>query len=93
MIKLYRKLPIEVQVVQYTGGEENIQFLCNWSKETPSSSPVYTPIVKWHDGGIAVVTLEGSMRPKIGDYVIRGPAGEFWFVRKEIFEATYEQVE
>jgi hypothetical protein len=42
--------------------------------------------------GIGVVTLEGTMCPKIGDYVVQGPAGEFWFVRKEIFEATYEEI-
>lgn len=89
MIKTYLKKPIPVNAVQYDG--LNAQWLIDWSKLTPSDSPVYTPIVRTGDG-IGVVTLEGTMCPKIGDYVIQGPAGEFWFVRKEIFEATYEEI-
>jgi hypothetical protein len=89
MIRKFKKKPIAVNVVQYT--EENEGFLIAWSKLTPSDSPVYTPIVKVGDG-IGVVTLEGTRCPKIGDYVVQGPAGEFWFVRKEIFKATYEEI-
>jgi hypothetical protein len=89
MIRTFKKKPIPVKVCQYTKDTE--QFLIDWSTETPSDSPVYTPIVRV-GSGIGVVTLEGTMCPKIGDYVVQGPAGEFWFVRKEIFEATYEEI-
>ena len=38
----------------------------------------------------SVVTLEGTMRGREGDYLCKGPNGELWPVKKEIFESTYE---
>lgn len=40
---------------------------------------------------IYILTLEGRMRADIGDYVIRGVAGEFYPCKPGIFEQTYEQ--
>lgn len=90
-VKQYKKLPIPVNVVQYTGTDENIEFILNWSR-THSDSPVYTPITVDRFGDLAIETLEGTMRPKLGDYVIQGPEGECWFVNKNIFEKTYEEI-
>lgn len=45
------------------------------------------------DEGIAIETLEGSMRADPGDWIIKGVAGEFYPCKPEIFEATYEAVE
>lgn len=39
---------------------------------------------------IVVETLEGRMRVSIGDWIIRGIAGELYPIKDEIFEATYE---
>lgn len=39
-----------------------------------------------------VDTLEGVMVGKPGDYLCVGVEGEQWPVKKEIFEATYEEV-
>jgi hypothetical protein len=88
MIKMYKKLPIPVLAVKYTGHNED--FIVEWSK-THSDSPVYTPIER-DENGLAIKTLEGTMRPKIGDYVVQGPAGECWFVNGKIFEETYEEI-
>lgn len=89
MIKEYLKKPIPVKAVKFDG--TNQTEIINWS-QTESDSPVYTPISREVDGGLAIHTLEGSMRPKIGDYVVQGPEGEFWFVNGLIFEKTYEEV-
>lgn len=40
-----------------------------------------------------IETLEGDMRAEIGDWIIRGVAGEFYPCKPEIFAATYEPVE
>lgn len=40
-----------------------------------------------------VETLEGTMTGQPGDYLCRGPAGEEWPIKREIFEATYEPVD
>lgn len=87
MIKEYIKKPIPVKAIVFTGEEENIKFIVEWSLTT-SDSPVYTPITR-EGMGLAIHTLEGTMRPKVGDYVIQGFMGEFWFVNGPIFEQTY----
>jgi hypothetical protein len=41
---------------------------------------------------IEISTLEGVMRADPGDWIIKGIAGEFYPVKPDIFEATYEAV-
>lgn len=40
-----------------------------------------------------VHTLEGKMRADVGDWIIRGVAGEFYPCKPGIFADTYEAVE
>ncbi len=48
-----------------------------------------TVMAKQMDEDFEVETLEGTMKGKAGDYLCRGPAGEEWPIKKEIFESTY----
>lgn len=41
---------------------------------------------------LAIRTLEGDMTAEDGDYLIKGPKGEFWFNKREIFEEMYEAI-
>ena len=41
---------------------------------------------------ITIHTLEGDMKAKQGDYIIKGVKGEFYPCRKDIFEQTYEEI-
>lgn len=87
----YRKQPVEVEAFKWTGdiyqnedptwfveavGRGDIKILC-------SGSPISCMIIK---------TLEGEVTAKLGDYIIRGAAGEIYSCKPEIFEATYERV-
>ncbi len=42
------------------------------------------------DKSLSIVTLEGTMRCEIGDYIIKGVKGEFYPCKPDIFAATYE---
>ena len=42
---------------------------------------------------VDILTLEGTIHANPGDYIITGPEGERWPVKKEIFEKTYEIIE
>jgi hypothetical protein len=44
------------------------------------------------DEDFAVETLEGVLSGKKGDYLMRGAQGEFYPIKKEIFETTYDWV-
>lgn len=39
---------------------------------------------------LQIITLEGAMTADEGDYLLRGPRGEYWFNKKDIFEQMYE---
>lgn len=39
-----------------------------------------------------IYTLEGEMKARLGDYIVKGVDGEFYPVKKEIFEKTYVEV-
>lgn len=44
------------------------------------------------DNHILIPTLEGDMKAKSGDFIIKGVKGEFYPCKPDIFEATYEPV-
>jgi hypothetical protein len=82
-VKKYRKKPVEVEAIQFTGGNRgSVQAFC--------PDAVF--------GGITmeraiIPTLEGTMTAVEGDWIIRGIAGEFYPCKPDIFEQTYEPVE
>lgn len=77
----YVKKPIPVEALRWEGDEEEMEkFL--------GSKLIHT----WQ-GGIVINTLEGRMICPFGSYVIRGPFGEYYPCRKEVFEETYQLVE
>lgn len=81
--KLYVKKPIPIEALQYTG--ENFDELLEFSENS----------VFLEDGEVYVDTLEGTMKMKnkVGDYLIRGIKGEYYFCEKLIFEESYERVQ
>ena len=82
----YKKKPVEIEAIQLT--KENtceVLTFCNHSGDIIASND--------DDGTISIKTLEGTMVANIGDYVIKGVAGEFYPCKPDIFEATYDLVE
>ena len=83
----YRKKPVVIEAIQWRGPnhEEVKAFLGDDYVALTSER---------HPGGkskIVVRTLEGTIRADIGDWIIRGVAGEHYPCKPDIFEATYEQ--
>lgn len=78
----YRKKPVVVEAVRWNGNnhKEVIDFAENkiWFDEL---------------GNIWIVTLEGDMVAKKGDYIIKGVQGEFYPCKPDIFAETYEKTE
>lgn len=42
------------------------------------------------DGQVSIKTLEGTMKGKEGDYIIKGIKGEFYICDRIIFEDSYD---
>lgn len=86
MPKLYRKKPVEIEAMQYTG--DNVDEVVSWLLDASKlSCPSY--------GGelLSIQTLEGHMLVSHGDYVIKGVKDEFYPCKPDIFVLTYEEVE
>ena len=45
------------------------------------------------EGGLVIKTLEGEHVASIGDYIIKGVAGEFYPCKPDIFAKTYDLAE
>jgi len=80
-VKKYRKLPVEVEAIQWTGGNtEEIRAFCGDNLHEETGEPQT----------LTIRTLEGLHMASVGDYIIKGIAGEFYPCKPDIFEATYE---
>jgi hypothetical protein len=81
----FRKRPVEVEAVQWTGTNASWDSILNMgrAKIEPGEMGSYT---------IIVVTLEGNMTARKGDWIIKGVKGELYPCKPDIFEMTYEAV-
>mgnify|MGYP003655550089 CR=1 FL=1 len=90
----YRKRPIIVDAVQWTGQNhrEMFEFLGGKSTEfiQAEGKNFYIDFSKV-EGGLIIRTLEGEHKASIGDYVVKGIKDEFWPVKPDIFELSYEK--
>ena len=79
----YRKKPVEVYAERFYDNKEDLVRLCELG---------LTRCTVTKDPALFIETPEGIMRADEGDYIVRGVTGEFFHVKKEIFERTYERV-
>lgn len=82
---LFRKKPVEVQAMQFT--PENGAAVWEWADSKPMRGAGGAVI------GLRIYTLHGDVKADFGDWVVRGPSGDFWPVTSSIFAETYEPVE
>ena len=80
MARAYRKKPVVVEAVQWTG--ENHAEMCEF---IDSEAFDFTPRIE-----LIIHTLEGDHHASPGDYIIKGVNGEFYPCKPDIFAKTYE---
>ncbi len=87
----FRKKPVVVEAVQYTGTPESARAVIDLTRGT------HTPASIERDGEdvrrVSIATLEGAMWVSVGDWVIKGVAGECYPCKPDVFAPTYELVE
>ncbi len=82
MIKKYRKKPVIIEAVQYTGGNKGE--IIDFTNGTATTNTCYS--------FLTIPTLEGTHRAEVNDWVIKGIKGEFYPCKPDIFEESYEEV-
>lgn len=86
--KTYRKKPVHVTAKKLTDRASMLDIV-EWIGENHHSHIQHPPEAY----AVRIDTLEGIMTARIGDYVVRGVAGEFYPVKPKIFAATYEEID
>ncbi|HDY87005.1 MAG TPA: hypothetical protein ENH82_02690 [bacterium] len=90
-MKKFRKKPVVIEAVQYTG--KNGAEIREWSKSKVIGSPVLEPRRANPTGEyLQIETLEGAMTAIVGHWIIKGVGGEFYPCHPAKFERTYEPV-
>lgn len=84
-MRRYVKRPVEVEAVQWTGDNRpeiwDFCSLCYFNTDMESG-----------ELKLMIQTLEGTMEASKGDYIIKGIQGEFYPVKENIFNLSYELI-
>lgn len=78
----YRKRPIEVRAIQYTG--INADVIIAWSKGVVMRSDDFLTDC------LLIGTRDSLARVDRGDWIVQGIKGEFYPVKNDVFEETYD---
>lgn len=84
MIKKYRKKPLVIEAVQYTGDNH-----AEIKKFAKGGAEDYIFV----DRSFYIATLEGDMKVSVNDFIIKGIIGEFYVCKGNVFFLTYDEVE
>ncbi len=82
----YRKKPVVIEAVQWTG--TNIDEVLDFGNSGPS--PLWGDDFAIADQYVVIATLEGKMTATPGDWIIMGVKGEFYPCKPDIFAKLYD---
>lgn len=96
MIRRFRKVPVQLEAVEFKYESKCIEFLKTWMGESFGTTH------KWRHpdavGELEIRTLEDGKCLKAthiateGDFIIKGVEGEFYPVKPNIFWKLYEEL-
>lgn len=99
----YRKRPVEIDAERWDGSAAGAGPIIDWALTHGGTIRYHDDVIDHghdtqpgdlpeRDVFLAVDTLEGVMKARAGDWIIRGVRGEFYPCKPDIFAATYEGV-
>jgi hypothetical protein len=91
----YRKKPVVIEAVQFDEQAAWDSFLDKKHVfgKFKASGRYHAGDREIYQATLTIPTLEGHMRAELGDWIIKGVAGEFYPCKPEIFAATYDPAE
>lgn len=84
-VKKARKKPVEIEFMQFSD-INSVEDISSWVE----GKIKHKVSNKFNIGYMYIETLEGTMTASLGDYIVKGVDGEFYPVKPDIFEQTYE---
>lgn len=83
-IRTYEKIPRRIQAIVFS--KENLDEAKDFVGNAFGRHPM-------HSDKFFIRTLEGHMRVREGDFIIKGVTGEFYPCEPSIFNLTYKEVD
>ena len=90
MTSKYRKKPVVINAIQLTN-ESVMDCISFVYPEYASIEPSILDAIR-DQKFMHIETLEGDMKASFGDYIIKGVQGEFYSIKADIFQKTYDKV-
>lgn len=84
MFARFRSRPCEITAVRFDSLTENALAIVAWSDGEVSADD--------GDGTLSIKTLEGTMKARRGDWIVKGLKGEFYPVKPDIMALKYERI-
>jgi hypothetical protein len=78
VVTKYRKIPVEVEAIQYTGEQDKHKVREFVTSPIDERDP------------LQIESREGWLRVAPGDWIVKGFNGDCWVVSPEYFAAAYE---
>ena len=83
-MKKYVKKPIPISALQWTG--DNLEEIKSFCTDENEKEKCFT-----NNKDLWIYTMEGQLMAKVGDFIIRGIAGEFYPCEQDIFRKSYDE--
>ena len=90
MIKAYERLPLRIKAMKFNGSEKDIQKAKKWLKKNFIEDGLGVEEMRYDE--IRIKTVEGPFICSPGEYIIKGPKGDFSICDPETFKQTYKEV-
>lgn len=84
-INEYVSLPVTIQAIQLTWDLDIVSLVKYW----PEIKIHIMADVALNKRRCFIKTLEGEMEGQVGDWIIKGTIGEFYFCKDEVFQKKY----
>lgn len=89
----YRKRPVVIEARHFDVPADRLPMALGIELAKWCGGKFMTQLVGLADPRIEIPTLEGVMTARLGDWIIKGVAGEFYPCADQIFALTYEPAE
>ena len=104
----FKKRPVTIEAMRLSGSNAETHAVYQWVEKNTLGSFDCLPIIEgeegasWPESGVSIdprdgrfviATLEGGHWANPGDWIVRGVQGEFYPVKPDIFDATYQRAD
>jgi hypothetical protein len=83
----YKTKPVEIEAIEWDETEETFEIL---KKNGMDYGHYNSHVEEKYIRNLGIVTLEGTMEAKKGDFIIKGLRGEFYPCKPDVFHMKYE---